>query len=139
MDPIITLVTEQDPVENEESLIDRDSKVFDTLITIFPISVSRRNMSNKVGKCIPFLEAFQAIIVSFVVEISFPFLEFIGWCVEQYSHEERVVVNKRGSEVMCRVESLSIRESLSIPESFSAMSKPFNEENLIRVYIECPS
>jgi hypothetical protein len=41
MDPIITSVTEQDPVSNEEALIDRDSDVFDTEITISPISVSR--------------------------------------------------------------------------------------------------
>jgi hypothetical protein len=139
MDPIITSVTEQDPVVNEEALIDRDSDVFDTEITISPISVSRSNLSDKVGRCIPFLEAVQATIVPYVVEIAFPFPEFIGWCTEQYSHEERVVVNKRGSEVMCRVESLSIRESLGIPESFSAISEPFNEEKLIRVYRECPS
>jgi hypothetical protein len=48
-------------------------------------------------------------------------------------------VNKRGSKVMCRVESMSIRESLGIPESFYAMSEPFNEEKIIRVYRECPT
>jgi hypothetical protein len=47
-------------------------------------------------------------------------------------------MNKRGSEVMCRVESLSIRESLSIPESFKSNFEPFNEEKIIRVYRECP-
>jgi hypothetical protein len=101
--------------------------------------VSRSNLSDNVGRHIPFLEAVQATIVPYVVEITFPFPEFIGWCTEQYSHEEKVIVNKQGSEVMCRVESLSIRDSLSIPESFSTMSEPFNEENLIRVYRECPS
>jgi hypothetical protein len=139
MDPIVTSVTEQDPMTNKEALIDRDSNVFDTEITISPISVSRSNLFDNVGKRIPFLEVVQATIVPYVVRIAFPFLEFIGWCAEQCSHEERVVVNKRGSEVMCRLESLSIRESLCIPESFSAMSEPFNEEKLIRVYKECPS
>jgi hypothetical protein len=139
MDPIITSVTEQDPVSNEEALIDRDSDVFDTEITISPISVSRSNLSDNVGKHIPFLEAVQASIVPYVVEVTFPFPEFIGWCAEQYSQEEKVVVNKQGSEVMCRVESMSIRDALSIPESFSAVSEPFNEENIIRLYRECPS
>jgi hypothetical protein len=74
MDPIITSVTEQDPVVNEEALIDRDSDVFDTEITISPISVSRSNLSDKVGRCIPFLEAVQATIVPYAVEIAFPFL-----------------------------------------------------------------
>jgi hypothetical protein len=126
-------------VANEEALIDRDSYIFYAEITISPIFVSRRNLSDKVGKCIPFLEVVQATIVPYAVEIAFSFPKFIGWCAEQYSHEERVIVNKRGSEVLCRVESLSIRESLSIPESFSAISEPFNEEKMIRVYRECPS
>jgi hypothetical protein len=114
-------------VENEEALIDRDSNVFYNEITISSISVSRRNQSNKVGRCISFLEEFQATIVPYVVEFSLPFPKFICWCIEQHSHEERVVVNKQGSEVMCRVESLSIRYSLGIPESFSVMSETFNK------------
>jgi hypothetical protein len=57
MDPIITSVTEKDPMMNEEALIDRDSYVFDTEIAILPIFVSRRNLSDNVGRHIPFLEA----------------------------------------------------------------------------------
>jgi hypothetical protein len=57
MDPIITSVTEKEPVSNEEALIDGYSDIFDTKITISPISVSRRNLSDNVGKHIPFLEA----------------------------------------------------------------------------------
>jgi hypothetical protein len=41
MDPIIISVAKQDPTSNEEALIDRDSDVFDTELTISPISVSR--------------------------------------------------------------------------------------------------
>ena len=72
---------------NEEALIDRYSYIFYAEITISPIFVSRRNLSDKVGKCIPFLEAVQATIVPYAVEIAFSFPEFIGWCVEQYSHQ----------------------------------------------------
>jgi hypothetical protein len=82
MDPIITLVIEKDPVPNEEALFDRDSNVFNTETTISPISVSIRNMSNNVGKNIPFLEAVQATIVPYDVEVAFPFPKFIGWCRE---------------------------------------------------------
>jgi hypothetical protein len=96
--------------------------------------VTRSNLSDKVGRCIPFLEAVQATTVPYAVEIAFPFLEFVGWCTEQYAHEERIIVNKQGSLVLCRIEKLSIRESLSIPDSFSVNSEPFDEEKLIRVY-----
>jgi hypothetical protein len=74
-------------VANEKSLIDRDSDVFYTKITISPISMSRRNLFDKVGKCIPFLEAIHDTIVPYSIEIDFSFPEFIGWCVEHYSHE----------------------------------------------------
>jgi len=56
MDPIITSVTRKDPVVNEEALIDRDSDVFDTEITISPIFVSKNNLSDNVGRRIPFVE-----------------------------------------------------------------------------------
>jgi hypothetical protein len=95
-------------------------------------------LSDNVGKQIPFLEAVQASIVPYVVEVAFPFPEFIGWCAEQYSQEEKVVLNKLGSDVLCRVDSPSIRYALGIPESPSAVSEPFEEENLIMVYRECP-
>jgi len=85
MDPIITTVTEKDPVSNEEDLIGRDSNVFNTEITIFPISVSRSNMSNNVGKHISFLEVVQDTIVPYVFKFAFPFPESICWCTEQYS------------------------------------------------------
>jgi hypothetical protein len=138
MDPVILSVTEQDPLPSEEALIDRDSDVFDTEITVSPVSVSRANLSDHVGRQIPFLEVVQASIVPYVIEVAFPFPEFIGWCVEQYSQEEKVVLNRLGSEVLCRIDCSSIRYALDIPESPSTTSEPFEEENLVTVYRECP-
>jgi hypothetical protein len=93
-------ITEEDPAAKEEALIDRDSDVFDVVITISPVSVSRTKFLDNVGKQLPFLESFQASIFPYVVEIAFPFLKFISWCAEQYSQEEKVVLNKLGSEVL---------------------------------------
>jgi hypothetical protein len=138
MNPVILSVTEQDFASKEEALIDRDSDIFDTEITVSPISVSRANLLDNVGKRIPFLEAAQASITPYAVEVAFPFPEFISWCAEQYSQEEKVILNKLGSEVLCRVDSPSIRHALSTPESSPAASKPFEEEKLITVYRECP-
>jgi hypothetical protein len=101
--------------------------------------VSRSNFSDNVGRCTPFLESFWATIFPYVVEFSFPFPKFIGWCADQYSREEKVIVNKQGFEAMCRVESLSIRYALSIPKSFSTMFEPFIEAKIIRVDRDYPS
>jgi hypothetical protein len=81
-------------MSNEEALIDRDSDIFDTEINIFPKSVSRSNLFDNVVRPIPFLEAMQATIIPYIVEVTFPFPKFIGWCAEKYSHEKRVIVNK---------------------------------------------
>jgi hypothetical protein len=137
--PIILSVTEKDLTSREEALINRDSDVSDTEITVSPISVSRSNMLDNVGKRIPFLEVAQASITPYVVEVVFPFPEFIRWCVEQYSQEEKVILNKLGSDVLYEIDSLSLRHTLSIPESFPTVSEPFEEEKMITVYTEFPS
>jgi hypothetical protein len=103
--PIVLSVNEQDISSKEEALIDRDSDVFDIEITVSPVSVSKSNLLDKVGTRIPFLEAAQASITPYVVEVVFPFPEFVSWCAEQYSQEERVILNKLGSKVLCEVGS----------------------------------
>jgi hypothetical protein len=95
--PVIFFVKEEESITKEESLIDRDSGVFDTEITFSPISVSKSNFKDSVGKHILFLKVSQASITPYIVEVVFPFPEFISWCVEQYSYVEKVILNKVGS------------------------------------------
>jgi hypothetical protein len=78
MDPVIMSITEQDLASKEEALLDRDFDVFDTETTVSPVSVSRSNFSDNVGRQIPFLEVVQSSIVPYVVEVAFPFPEFIS-------------------------------------------------------------
>jgi hypothetical protein len=89
--------------------------------------------------CIPFLEAAQASIIPYTVEVVFPFLEFVSWCAERYSQEERVILNKLGLEVLCEIDSLSLRHTLNILESSLTMYVPFEEEKMITIYKEFPS
>jgi hypothetical protein len=48
-------------------------------------------------------------------------------------------LNKLGLEVLCELDSPSIRHDLSIPKSSPTVSEPFEEEKLITIYRECPS
>jgi hypothetical protein len=136
--PVILSVNEQEISSKEEALIDRDFDVFDTEITVSPVSVSRSNLLDNVGKHIPFLEAVQASIIPYVVETVFPFPEFVSWCVERYSQGERVILNKLGSEVLCKVDSLSLRHALSIPDASPTVPEHFEEQRMITIYRECP-
>jgi hypothetical protein len=137
--PVILSVNEQNITSREEALIDMDSYVFDTEITVSPISVSKLNLLDNVGKHIPFLRMTQASITPYFVEVVFPFPEFISWCAEQYLQEERVILNKVGSKVLCEIDSLSLRHTLSVSESSSVVLEPFDEEKMITIYRECPS
>jgi len=92
--PIVLSMNEQDISSREESLIDRGPDVFDSKITISPIFVSRLNLLDNVGMHIPFLKAAQASITPYVVEVVFPFPEFVTWCAKRYSEEEIVILNK---------------------------------------------
>jgi hypothetical protein len=74
MNPVILSVTEQDPASKEESLIDRDSDIFDIEITVSPISISRDNLLDNLGKKIPFLKEVQDSIVPYIIKVAFPFL-----------------------------------------------------------------
>jgi hypothetical protein len=89
------------------------------------------------GNKYPSLAA-QASIVPYAIEVAFPFLEFVSWCAEQYSQEEKIILNKLGSKVLCRVDNPSIRHALGTLESSPVGSKPFEEEKLFIVYRECP-
>jgi hypothetical protein len=112
---VVLSINEQVISSKEEALIDRDSDVFDTEITVSPISVSKSNLLNNLGMHIPFLEAAQASITPYIVEVVFPFPEFVSWCAERNYQEERFILNKLGSEVLCEIGSPSLQHTLNIP------------------------
>ena len=101
-------VSELDISSKEDSLIDRDSDVFDTVTTVSPIYVSKTNLLNDIESHISFLEAVRASFTPYVVETIFPFPEFVSWCAERYSQQEKVILNKSGSEVLCKIDGSSL-------------------------------
>jgi hypothetical protein len=105
---VVLSMSEPDIYSKEESLIDRDFDVFNKETMVSPVSVSKENLLNNDGSCIPFLEASQASFTPYVVETVFPFPEFVSWCAEQYSQGERVILNKLGSEVLCKIDGPSL-------------------------------
>jgi hypothetical protein len=136
--PAILTLCEQEISSREEALIDSDFDVFDTEIMVSPISVSKSNLLNDVGTHIPFLEVAQASIIPYVIETVFSFPEFMSWCAERYSQEERVILNKLRSKVLCKVDGPSLWHALNAPDSFPTVLDPFEEQKMIMIYRECP-
>jgi hypothetical protein len=92
--PVVLSVSEPDSPSREDSLIDRDSDVFDTMTMVSTIFVSKVNFLNNVGSHISFIEAARASFTPYVIETIFPFPKFLSWCAERYSQGERVILNK---------------------------------------------
>jgi len=76
--PVVLSMSEPDISSREDSLIDRDSDVFEIKTTVSPISVSKANFLNNIGSHISFLEVDQASFTPYVIEIVFPFPEFVS-------------------------------------------------------------
>jgi hypothetical protein len=115
--PVVLSMSEPDTPSREDSLIDRDSDIFNTLMMVSPVSVSKENLLNNVGFHISFLEAARASFTLYVIETIFPFPEFVSWCAERYSQGKRDILNKLGSEVLCKVDGPSLRHALNIPDA----------------------
>jgi hypothetical protein len=76
--PIFLFVSEPDTPSREDTLIDRDFDIFDTVTTVSPVSVSKENLLNNLRSHISFLEVAQASFTPYVVETIFPFPEFVS-------------------------------------------------------------
>jgi hypothetical protein len=100
--------------------------------------VSRSNLLDNVGKHIPFLEVAQDSIIPYIIEMVFPFPEFVRWCAERYSQGERVILNKLGYKVLCKVDNPSLQHALSVPDTSPTEIDPFEEQRMITIYRECP-
>ena len=99
--------------------------------------MSRSNLLDNVGKHIPFLKVAQASIIPYIVEMVFPLPEFLSWCAERYSQGERVILNKLGSKVLCKLDSPSLWHALSVLDASPIVLDPFEEQKMITIYREC--
>ena len=82
--------------------MDSQENIFDMILTVNTISQSKQ----VIGGQIPLLlNAITISVSQFSLEMSFPFLEFVQWCVDNYSKSKRVLVNSLGSGVLCKINS----------------------------------
>ena len=116
---------------NEDASVVAQGDVFDTNLIINNVSQSKQIINSE----IPFLlSQIMTPDSHFTFQSSYPFPEFIQWCIESYSKSKRVIVNSKGSRILCKIDSQTIRQALSLSKSHKF--GPFNEEECLRVYKE---
>ena len=75
--------------------------------------------------------------ITFLVEQTLHFPEFIEWCANSYSSSERVITSHTTSKILYRIDVKSVRGLLSLPDSFLVNPESFNEQVLIELYKNC--
>lgn len=99
---------------NQESIVDIECDVFGPIFIINPVSESKKRLHHETSH---FPNSVKPSLSQFTLEQSYPFPEFIQWCVDNYSKTERVIMNSTGLKVLCWVDAQTMRESLGFSES----------------------
>ena len=109
--------------EREEVVIDRGRNVFDPILSVCSVSISKERLwqYNLEGNDI--LNVCNSFLYYFVVEQTLTFSEFVEWCANNYSSSKRVIMSHTTSKILCRVDTKSILEVLSLPHNFPINTK----------------
>ena len=103
----------------KESIEDKESKVFNTIILHDSIEAAKSKLKNIKLKGIVTHGVFNSFFFYFLVEQSPSFLEFINWCIDNYSLSEGVIMDMSRSRMPCPINSLTIRNTPIIPPKFT--------------------
>ena len=79
--------------EREEFIVDRDRNVYDLVLSIENVSVSKERLwqYNLQGNDV--LSVCKSFSYYFTIEHTLPFPEFVEWCARSYSSSERVIMS----------------------------------------------
>ena len=66
--------------------------------------------------------------------LGFPYL--VEWCASNFSSFERVIMDSTKSKILFPANGLVVRDSFSVPASFTLCQEDFNKENLIQYLCE---
>ena len=63
-------------------------------------------------------------------------LQFVDWCVNNYSFSERVIMDINNSTILCHVNSLVVQKTVLVPDEFTLKSKNYNDESIVQCFRE---
>ena len=81
--------------EREEVVIDRNKNVFDPILLVCSVSVSKEHLWKYKSQGNYILNVCNSFLYYFVVEQTLPFPEFVEWCANSYSSSERVIMSHK--------------------------------------------
>ena len=118
----------------EELLDDRNVDVFDPVLLNGPIEAVKQKLNLLRDQGTDLHNIYQSFFHLFPTEQTPGFLEFVEWCVNNYSLSERVIMNLDCSTILCSVSSLVIRQTLYFLEYFTLKAKDYSEECILQYF-----
>ena len=85
--------------EREEVVIDRERNVFDPILLVWSVSVSKEHLWEHNSQGNDILNVCRSFLYFFAIEQTLPFPEFVEWCANSYSSSERVIMSHTTSKI----------------------------------------
>ena len=123
--------------EREEFMVDRYRNVYDPVLSLENVSVSKERLWEYSLQGNDVLNVCKSFIYCFTIEQTLPFPEFAEWCASNYSPSERIIMSHSTSKILCWIDAKTIRGFLNLPDSFPDSGESVNESILAEVYKGC--
>ena len=120
----------------EESLMDENAKIFDTILLGETIEAARGKLESLLDQGSDTCGVFKSFFHFFSINQTPHFPEFVEWCACNFSTTEGVIMNRSKSKILCSVQVHVIRKTLHVLDEFVQISQKYREENIIHFFRE---
>ena len=120
----------------EESIIDKNANIFDTILVGEAIETTRGKLEFLKDRGRDTCGVFKSFFHFFSIGQTPHCPEFVEWCADNFSVTEGVIMNKSKSKILCPIQAFVIRKTLDIPDEFTHISQDYQEEDIIRCFRE---
>ena len=102
----------------EEFFEDKDSEIFDTIVSVSSVYLLKNNLKVLKDQGTGIHEILCSHFHFFTTEQNLNFPEFVDWCASNNSSSERVIMDVVEYKILFPINSLVIRDKISFPTTF---------------------
>ena len=120
----------------EESLVDKNAEIFDTILVGETIETTRGKLEVLKDQGSDTYGVFKSFFHFFSVSQTPNCPEFVEWCACNFSTTEGVIMNRYKSKILFLVQDHVVYKTLHVPDEFVQISLKYREDNIIHLFRE---
>ena len=109
----------------EESLVDENDKIFDTILVGGTIEAARGKLEVLKDQGSDTCGVFKSFFHVFSVDQTPHCLEFVEWCAGNFSTTKGVIMNRSTSKILFLVQAHVVHKTLHVPDEFVHISQKY--------------